>query len=158
MLHTVRYENFKFRPKKWASHWLLTKKKKICTPLCLKLPKLSSKIEIFQLLILFFNSVNTAKYSIILLFGKKPNQTRPKNKRQQTEIGAGPNSSLYSNLPHGAPDHHLSIWPSPDPYLTLISSFQLKKSCLVGVWACGWLARLILALGAKYKLNFPFYI
>ena len=32
------------------------------------------------------------------------------------------------------PDHHLTIiWPSPDPYLTLISSFQLNKSYLVVV-------------------------
>ena len=31
-----------------------------------------------------------------------------------------------------SPDHQTIIWPSPDPYLTLISSFHLKNSCLVG--------------------------
>ena len=31
------------------------------------------------------------------------------------------------------PDYQTIIWPSPDPYLTLISSLQLNKSCVVGV-------------------------
>ena len=31
-----------------------------------------------------------------------------------------------------SPAHQTIIWPSPDPYLTLIGSFKLKKSCLVG--------------------------
>ena len=31
------------------------------------------------------------------------------------------------------PDLQAIIWPSPDPYLTLISSLQLKKSCMVVV-------------------------
>ena len=56
------------------------KKKKNCTPLCLKLPKLSSKKEIFQLLILFFKIENLSSYCIVLLFCKKPNQTRPKSR------------------------------------------------------------------------------
>ena len=58
------------------------KKKKNCTPICLKLPKLSSKREIFQLLILFFKTENLASYSIVLLFCKKPNQTRPKSRQK----------------------------------------------------------------------------
>ena len=35
------------------------------------------------------------------------------------------------------PDLQTIIWPSPDPYLTLISSLQLKKSCLVGGGGAG---------------------
>ena len=31
------------------------------------------------------------------------------------------------------PDPLTIIWPSPDPYLTLISSFKVKKSCGGGV-------------------------
>ena len=32
------------------------------------------------------------------------------------------------------PDLQTINWPSPDPYLTIISSIQLKKSYLVGGW------------------------
>ena len=36
-----------------------------------------------------------------------------------------------------SPDHLTIIWPFCDHYLTIISSFQLKKSCLVGGGCCG---------------------
>ena len=59
------------------------KKKKNCTPKCLQLPKLSSKKEFLQLLILFFKSENLVRNNIILLFCSGPNQTRPFYKGQQ---------------------------------------------------------------------------
>ena len=35
---------------------------------------------------------------------------------------------------HSPVIHLTIIWPVPDPYLTLISSLQFKKSCLMGGW------------------------
>ena len=73
IFHQVLYRNLQIRPQKWVSHWFLTKKKKNCTPKSFKLPKLSSKKEIFQLLILFFKSENLARNNNYLV--TKPNQT-----------------------------------------------------------------------------------
>ena len=47
------------------------------------MPKLSSKKEFFQLLILFFKSENLVRNNIILLFCSRPNQTRPFYKGQR---------------------------------------------------------------------------
>ena len=73
IFHQVLYRNLQIRPQKWVSHWFLTKKKKNCTPKSFKLPKLSPKKEIFQLLILFFKSENLARNNILLSDQTKPN-------------------------------------------------------------------------------------
>ena len=68
------------------------KKKKNCTPKSFKLPKLSPKKEIFQLLILFFKSENLARNNILLSDQTKPNHfIRGSNFRL-----------LYSNNCHSA--------------------------------------------------------
>ena len=67
------------------------------------------------------------------LYHRTPSQTRPQSQHYRhitsfTSTNVKLRNLLLFDL------HMTFIWPSPDPYLTLISSFQLKKSCPVGGW------------------------
>ena len=56
-------------------------------------------------------------------------------------------------------DHQTIIWPSPNPYLPLISSFQLKKSLVVVVVVGGgwWINQLqTLPQGLVFTFDFDF--
>ena len=54
-------------------------------------------------------------------------------------------------------DHQTITWPSPDPYLALITSFKLKKSLVVGGGGGGWINPLqTLPQGLVFTFDFDF--
>ena len=57
-----------------------------------------------------------------------------------------------------SPDLQTIIWPPPDPYLTLISSLQLKKSCVVGGGGGGGWIKPLQTLSQGLVLTFDFWL